>query len=159
MGADNDFKDIRGMSPSGVVPPGGTHVLLDLYGADALGDLEIVRRICMAAAIATGATIIGENFHHFGEGCGISGVVLLADLICLSIRGQTIRTRSPPLTCTYAVIATRVKRSRSCSKVLVIVAIASLKSDVALAFETLPAIHWKRSLTENHDLETSQRFV
>jgi S-adenosylmethionine decarboxylase len=63
----------------GIVPPGGTHLLIDMFGAGALTDLEYVKDACVRAAEATGATVIGEAFHHFGEGCGISGVVILAE--------------------------------------------------------------------------------
>jgi len=65
--------------PPGVVPPGGTHLLLDLHGCRRSDDLDYVKRVCTEAAVATGATVIGEHFHHFGDGCGVSGVVLLAE--------------------------------------------------------------------------------
>lgn len=59
----------------------GRHLLIDLHGvaADLLGDIDHIRTACEDAARATGATILGSNFHHFGEGCGVSGVVLLAE--------------------------------------------------------------------------------
>ncbi len=65
--------------PPGVVPPGGTHILIDLHGCRRSDDLDYVKQVCIEAAVATGATVIGENFHHFGEGCGVSGVVVLAE--------------------------------------------------------------------------------
>lgn len=57
----------------------GRHLLIDLHGATRLGDLDLIRSACVAAAKATGATVIGESFHHFGPGCGVSGVVVLAE--------------------------------------------------------------------------------
>jgi len=57
----------------------GKHLLIDLHGADLLGDLEVMQIACRAAAVATGATVIGQHFHHFGDGYGVSGVVLLAE--------------------------------------------------------------------------------
>jgi S-adenosylmethionine decarboxylase len=57
----------------------GRHLLIDLHGASRLGDLDHIRQACIDAARATGATVLGEHFHHFGEGCGVSGVVLLAE--------------------------------------------------------------------------------
>jgi S-adenosylmethionine decarboxylase len=57
----------------------GRHVLLDLWGCQGLGDLEHVRNTLRAAAIATGATILADSFHHFGQGMGVSGTLLLAE--------------------------------------------------------------------------------
>lgn len=65
--------------PPGVVPPGGTHLFVDLFGADQLDDIRHVQAICTRAAQTTGATVLRGEFHHFGEGCGISGVILLAE--------------------------------------------------------------------------------
>jgi S-adenosylmethionine decarboxylase len=63
----------------GVVPPGGKHLFLDIFGASRLDDIELVRETCVRAGTATGAMIIGELFHHFGEGCGVTGIVALAE--------------------------------------------------------------------------------
>jgi S-adenosylmethionine decarboxylase len=57
----------------------GTHLLADLYGASNLTDTAYIQASCEDAAVATGATIIMSNFHHFGEGNGVSGIVLLAE--------------------------------------------------------------------------------
>lgn len=64
---------------AGIVPPGGTHVLIDFYGAQRLDDIQHIHRACIEAGEATGATILEGKFHHFGEGCGVSGVLLLAE--------------------------------------------------------------------------------
>jgi S-adenosylmethionine decarboxylase len=65
--------------PPGIVPPGGTHLLVDLFESKQLDDLRYVEEICTRAAQATGATVISGHFHHFGEGCGVSGMILLAE--------------------------------------------------------------------------------
>jgi S-adenosylmethionine decarboxylase len=57
----------------------GKHLLLDLYGASHLADVDYIQKACEEAAVATGATIIGSHFHPFGEGNGVSGVVILAE--------------------------------------------------------------------------------
>ena len=57
----------------------GRHVLLDIFGARHLGDEAFVEQACKDAAQATGATIIGTNFHHFGGDGGVSVVILLAE--------------------------------------------------------------------------------
>ncbi len=57
----------------------GRHLLIDLFGASNLADADFIQRACEDAALATGATILGSNFHHFGKDQGVSGVVLLAE--------------------------------------------------------------------------------
>lgn len=43
-----------------------------------LNDVEHVRRSMIGAAQATGATVVGELFHHFSPH-GVSGVVVIAE--------------------------------------------------------------------------------
>ncbi len=59
----------------------GMHMIADLHGIDAarLADPALIERILQAAARAAGATILGSHVHHFGEGGGVTGVVLLAE--------------------------------------------------------------------------------
>lgn len=57
----------------------GTHVLLDLYGVQRLDDAAHLDAALRHAADAAGARIIGANFHHFGAGQGVTGVLLLAE--------------------------------------------------------------------------------
>jgi S-adenosylmethionine decarboxylase len=59
----------------------GTHLLADLHGiAPALladpGRLDALLR---EAALAAGARILHSHFHAFGEGQGVTGVLLLAE--------------------------------------------------------------------------------
>lgn len=58
-----------------------THGLLDLYGCDAtlLGNGHALQTALENAAQAAGATILASRFHHFGDGAGVTGVVLLAE--------------------------------------------------------------------------------
>jgi S-adenosylmethionine decarboxylase len=60
-------------------PSVGNHLLIDLWADNGLADLDFVQQVCEQAAIATGATVIDRKFHHFGEGSGITGVVVLAE--------------------------------------------------------------------------------
>jgi S-adenosylmethionine decarboxylase len=62
-------------------PPIGRHLLADLHDADivVLCDLELIEAALIAAAKVAGATPVGQNFHHFGPGLGITGVVLLSE--------------------------------------------------------------------------------
>jgi S-adenosylmethionine decarboxylase len=57
----------------------GTHLLIDLWGASGLDDLENVEHALRSAATAAGATILNVDLHHFEPNGGISGVVVLAE--------------------------------------------------------------------------------
>jgi S-adenosylmethionine decarboxylase len=56
----------------------GQHLHLDLYGAQNLTDEQYIQKACEDASEATGAVILGSNFHHFGGDFGVTGVVLLS---------------------------------------------------------------------------------
>ena len=57
----------------------GSHLIIDLWATHRLEDLPHVDRVLRQAAADTGATILHGHFHHFGEGCGVSGVLVLAE--------------------------------------------------------------------------------
>jgi S-adenosylmethionine decarboxylase len=57
----------------------GTHLLLDLWGADNLEDSEQVEKVLSEAAEAAGATVLHAHIHRFESGGGVSGVVVLAE--------------------------------------------------------------------------------
>ena len=59
----------------------GNHALLDLYGCDAalLADAAALQALLQRAADAAGATTLAAHFHHFGDGMGVTGVLLLAE--------------------------------------------------------------------------------
>lgn len=57
----------------------GIHVLLDLFGVERLDDPIFLEAVLMEVAQVSGAHIIGSNFHHFGPGQGVTGVLLLAE--------------------------------------------------------------------------------
>lgn len=58
----------------------GRHLLLELRGCDreVLNDLSFLRETLLAAARASGASILGDSFHQF-EPQGVSGVVIIAE--------------------------------------------------------------------------------
>ena len=57
----------------------GTHLLLDLWGAENLADPNHIDRALREAAVTAGATILHSHFHHFSPNGGVSGVVVLAE--------------------------------------------------------------------------------
>lgn len=57
----------------------GTHLLIDLWGAQDLADPARIDAALRSAALAAGATILHSHFHHFAPNGGVSGVVVLAE--------------------------------------------------------------------------------
>ena len=57
----------------------GDHTLVELWGAENLTDPDYIAASMRQAAIAAGATILHDHFHHFGEQQGVSGVTILAE--------------------------------------------------------------------------------
>jgi S-adenosylmethionine decarboxylase len=59
----------------------GQHLLLDLHQVSPalLGDVERIEIVLREAARLAGATPIHAHFHHFGEGMGVTGVLLLRE--------------------------------------------------------------------------------
>ena len=57
----------------------GTHLLIDLSGAENLDDLAVIETALKEAALAGGATILNSDLHHFEPNGGVSGVVILAE--------------------------------------------------------------------------------
>jgi S-adenosylmethionine decarboxylase len=57
----------------------GTHLLIDLWGARHLDEIQGIEQALVLAANAWGATVLGVNLHSFGENSGVTGVALLAE--------------------------------------------------------------------------------
>ena len=57
----------------------GKHLLLDLYEAIHLSDQNVIEQALLEAANACNAKVLQKNFHGFGEGQGITGMLLLAE--------------------------------------------------------------------------------
>ena len=58
----------------------GKHLLIELNDCnrELLNNLEAIREIMLAAAIGSGATVLGESFHQFSPQ-GVSGVIIIAE--------------------------------------------------------------------------------
>ena len=61
----------------------GLHLMANLRGcaatASLLRDAEALRRRCIDLVAMTGLTAVGNCFHQFGHGGGVTGVVMLAE--------------------------------------------------------------------------------
>jgi S-adenosylmethionine decarboxylase len=57
----------------------GTHLIIDLWGARRLEDIEHVRATLRAAVERAGATLLHIHLHHFTPNGGVSGVAVLAE--------------------------------------------------------------------------------
>ena len=57
----------------------GTHLLLDLWGAKYLDNIEHVENAMRECVNACGATLLHIHLHHFSPNGGISGVAILAE--------------------------------------------------------------------------------
>ena len=61
--------------------PAGLHVLADMSGIapGLLTDCTKIEQLLRDAAKAAGAQVLHSHFHGFGDGFGVTGVVLLAE--------------------------------------------------------------------------------
>jgi S-adenosylmethionine decarboxylase len=57
----------------------GVHLIVDLYDAERLDDLDHIETTLRRAVIAAGATLLHVHLHHFEPNGGISGVAVLAE--------------------------------------------------------------------------------
>jgi S-adenosylmethionine decarboxylase len=57
----------------------GTHLIVDLWGANHLDKLELMENTFRRAVKAAGATLLHIHLHHFTPQGGISGVAVLAE--------------------------------------------------------------------------------
>ena len=57
----------------------GSHLIIDLWQAANLDDLEAVERALRRSVEAAGATLLHLHLHHFTPNGGVSGVAVLAE--------------------------------------------------------------------------------
>ncbi len=57
----------------------GTHLILDLWGAKKLDDLQVMEQAMRQCVATCGATLLHIHLHHFSPSGGISGVAVLAE--------------------------------------------------------------------------------
>ena len=57
----------------------GTHLIIDLFGAKRLDDLEHIKKTLRRCVEVAGATLLHIHLHHFTPNGGVSGVAVLAE--------------------------------------------------------------------------------
>ncbi|HWD27902.1 MAG TPA: adenosylmethionine decarboxylase [Rhizomicrobium sp.] len=57
----------------------GSHLIIDLWEADGLGDRDRIEQALIDAVNEAGATLLHIHLHTFTDGGGISGVAVLAE--------------------------------------------------------------------------------
>lgn len=62
-----------------VAAPLGVHLIAEFYGCHRIDDPTFVETEMVAAAVASGATVLRSDVHDFGVALGVTGVVLLAE--------------------------------------------------------------------------------
>ena len=63
-------------------PHSGLHLMANLHGVTpsaAMTDSQQCRHLCQTAVANAGLTTVGDFFHGFGIGSGVTGVVVLAE--------------------------------------------------------------------------------
>ena len=57
----------------------GVHLIVDLYDAERLDDVDHIEAALRRAVAAAGATLLHVHLHHFEPNGGVSGVAVLAE--------------------------------------------------------------------------------
>jgi len=57
----------------------GTHLIIDLWGAEKLDDIGHIEATLKEAVETSGATLLHIHLHHFTPNGGVSGVAVLAE--------------------------------------------------------------------------------
>jgi S-adenosylmethionine decarboxylase len=57
----------------------GTHLIIDLHGAERLDDLKYIEKTMVECVEKAGATLLHIHLHHFEPNGGVSGVAVLAE--------------------------------------------------------------------------------
>jgi S-adenosylmethionine decarboxylase len=57
----------------------GAHLIVDLYEAERLGDVDHIEATLRRCVDAAGATLLHIHLHHFEPNGGVSGVAVLAE--------------------------------------------------------------------------------
>jgi len=67
----------RGPTPPAGIVCAGTHLIVDVWGATGLDDIELIRTTMLACVEACRATLRGLDLFQFDQGGGVAGVAML----------------------------------------------------------------------------------
>ncbi|MBY0455077.1 MAG: adenosylmethionine decarboxylase [Burkholderiaceae bacterium] len=92
---------------AGLGQASGLHLMGDLYGCRCEGSLMLdaigLENFCLSCVAATGLTAVGSLFHRFGEGGGVTGVVVLAEShLCIHTWPETLYVSLDVYVCNYS---------------------------------------------------------
>ena len=76
--SNDDVQDSHLINKDGI-EYAGCHLILDIWGANNLNDIELIERCFHQCIKVAGATLLHIHLHHFTEGDGVSGVAVLAE--------------------------------------------------------------------------------
>lgn len=57
----------------------GNHIIFDFWGSDDMLNEELIIKSCVEGVEVAGATVLHNHFHTFGEGMGLTGVLVLSE--------------------------------------------------------------------------------
>ncbi len=72
-------QDLQYSGTNGFIRFAGVHLLIEMWGADHMDNVEKIEEIFRQAISDCGATLLHIHLHHFGEECGVTGVGLLSE--------------------------------------------------------------------------------
>ena len=76
--SNNEITDSH-LIVKGGVEYAGCHLILDMWGAENLNNIELIEQCFHRCIEVAGATLLHIHLHHFSEGDGVSGVAVLAE--------------------------------------------------------------------------------
>lgn len=57
----------------------GNHLIFDFWGSEEIQNQKLIIESCHTGVTRAGAHILHSHFHEFGDGCGMTGVVVLSE--------------------------------------------------------------------------------
>jgi S-adenosylmethionine decarboxylase len=77
-GIDINPRDFHLLKGDGYVYA-GNHAVFDFWGSKEICNNTLIVEACERSVVEAGATILHSHFHSFGDGCGITGVIVLSE--------------------------------------------------------------------------------
>lgn len=78
MDSSIDYRDFHLLKSEGYIYA-GNHLIFDFWGCPDMLNGELIISSCREGVEEAGATILHSHFHSFGEGLGLTGVLVLSE--------------------------------------------------------------------------------